>query len=116
MDKQIQNSIEQFVQNLSKSITEAISDQFSEMLKSHSIASTQTPKSKYFGIKEAAEYLKIAPQTLYGLTSKRAIRFIKVSKKVLFTEQDLEDYLAKGKKETASNLVANYRKRRINAA
>lgn len=49
-------------------------------------------------IKEAAKFLKMAEQTLYGYTSKNLIPFIKRSRKVLFVKTDLEAWLMEGRR------------------
>lgn len=54
---------------------------------------------------EAAKYLGIAKQTLYGYTSKRLIPFIKIGRKrILFRKSDLEAWLMDAKKPSISEL------------
>ena len=53
---------------------------------------------------EAAEFLKLAPQTLYGFTSKRTIPFIKKGKKLYFRESLLNNYLETGRKKSRSEI------------
>lgn len=59
---------------------------------------TLEPKDKFLNIKEAAQYLNLADQTLYGYTSKGLIPFIKRAKRVLFLKSDLENWLMQGRK------------------
>jgi len=70
---------------------------------------TQKGKScvekRYFTVSEAAEYLNLAKQTIYGFTSSRTIPFIKRAKKLLFLREDLDRWLAEGKKMSRSQLV-----------
>jgi excisionase family DNA binding protein len=62
------------------------------------------PPERYLTLKEAAAFLKIAPQTLYGKTCRRSIPFIKQGKHVLFAESELVSYLNAGKQATATEL------------
>jgi excisionase family DNA binding protein len=48
--------------------------------------------SRLMDVPEAAEYLRIAPKTLYGLVSQRRIPFRKVGRRVLFLESELLEW------------------------
>lgn len=52
------------------------------------------------GIQEAAAFLNLAPNTLYGLTSRKEISFTKKGKKILFFDTDLLNYLESGKQKS----------------
>ncbi len=65
---------------------------------------------KLFNVKEAAEYLDLAPQTLYGFTSGRTIPFIKKGKRLYFKESDLEKWLASGRRKTQEEIHAELNK------
>lgn len=58
----------------------------------------------YLNMDEAAAYLNMAKQTLYGLTSTRAIPFIKRAKHNLFQRADLDEWLAAGKKKSIDQI------------
>jgi excisionase family DNA binding protein len=60
--------------------------------------------SKYMTISEAATYLNLAKQTVYGFTSNRTIPFIKRAKRLLFTKADLDEWLEQGKKKSLTQL------------
>lgn len=65
-------------------------------------------RSELIGVTEAAKYLGIAKQTLYGYTSKRLIPFIKRGgKKLLFRRSDLDKWLLEGKKDSISEITNN---------
>lgn len=57
-------------------------------------------------LEEAANYLNLAKQTLYGFTSKRLIPFVKKGKKLYFQQEELEKWLLEGKKRTKSEIEA----------
>jgi excisionase family DNA binding protein len=69
--------------------------EFKQLIKSCIIEgiseNTPTPKkeNKLLSINEAAKYLNLAKQTLYGFTSTRTIPFIKKGKKLYFKKSDL---------------------------
>lgn len=54
-------------------------------------------------IQDAADYLKLARQTLYQLTSKNAIPFAKKHKRLYFKKTELNAWLATGKQEVQSD-------------
>lgn len=51
------------------------------------------PVSNYISIKEASAYLNLSVQTIYRLTSKGRIPFIKKGKKLLFQTKELDIWL-----------------------
>lgn len=53
----------------------------------------------YLGIDEAAAYLNLKKQTLYGFTSNRSIPFIKRAKRLLFLKADLDSWLSEGRRQ-----------------
>jgi excisionase family DNA binding protein len=55
-------------------------------------------------LEDAALFLNLAPQTIYGFTSKRLIPFIKKGKKLYFRKGDLEEWLEEGRKKTESQI------------
>lgn len=59
-------------------------------------------------VKQAANYLNLAPQTLYGFTSNRKIPFIKKGKKLYFKKDDLEKWLSDGRKKTVEELETDF--------
>jgi excisionase family DNA binding protein len=74
-----------------------------KVLQSQSIT-TAEPKENYFSVEQAAEYLQLAEQTLYGFTSKRKIPFIKKGKKLYFKESELKKWLETGNKKSKSQI------------
>lgn len=51
---------------------------------------------KMMSMKEAAIFLNLAQQTVYGFTSKQQIPFIKKGKKLYFRKSELEKWLMEG--------------------
>lgn len=61
----------------------------------------------FLNLTEASKLLNLAPQTIYGLTCKREIPFIKKGKKLYFTELDLISWVEKGRKWSNDELSEN---------
>lgn len=55
-------------------------------------------------IHQAAEYVNLSPQTLYGFTSKRKIPFIKKGKKLYFKKDDLDKWLERGRQKSKDEI------------
>lgn len=49
-------------------------------------------------VTQAAEYLNLAKQTLYGFTSKGVIPYLKRGKKLYFKKSELNKWISEGKK------------------
>ncbi len=58
----------------------------------------------YLNVTEAAAFLNLAKQTLYGFTSQSQIPFIKRAKRLLFKKSDLEKWLMEGRCKSISEL------------
>jgi excisionase family DNA binding protein len=58
------------------------------------VMDTQTlrSRSRLMDVQEAANMLRIAPKTLYGLVSQRRIPFRKAGRRLLFLEEELLDW------------------------
>jgi len=87
--------------------------EFKEMIKDslNEVLTEQTPRPITFGdndkplsIKEAGEFLNLARQTIYGLTSKNLIPFSKRGKKLYFNKSELIQWLSEGKNKSISEI------------
>ena len=79
-----------------------IKDSVGELLAENS--SKHKSIDNYLNLKEASEFLNLAKPTIYTLTSKRLIPFMKKGKKLYFKKSELEKWLNEGKKKTISEL------------
>ncbi len=74
-------------------------DEFKQIIRDEMTAVLElkqpTKRKKYFNFKEAIEYLGCAKSTLYRDTSKKRIEFYKRGRALLFTQDQLDDYLQK---------------------
>lgn len=59
-----------------------------------------TKQAEILTITEASDLLKLAKQTLYQLTSRRAIPFYKKNKRIYFKRTELIAWLEEGKQKT----------------
>lgn len=57
-------------------------------------------------IEQAAEFLNLAVPTLYTKVHKREIPFMKRSKRLYFSKDELTDYLKAGRKKTVSEITS----------
>ncbi|MBL4755957.1 MAG: helix-turn-helix domain-containing protein [Flavobacteriales bacterium] len=57
-----------------------------------------TIQNEYLNIKQASEFTHIAVATLYDYTHKRKIPFSKVGKRLLFSKQELVEWIFKHKR------------------
>ena len=76
-----------------------------EELLSKQSSTTKGSLNKPLTIKEAAAFLNLAPQTLYGLTCKKAIPHYKKNKRCYFMQEELQLWLKDGRKQELSVLV-----------
>ena len=60
--------------------------------------------NEFLSIDEAAKFLKIPKASLYQLTSKREIPFVKRSRRNFFKISDLEAWQEEGRKKTRSEI------------
>ena len=49
-------------------------------------------RDKLMDVQEAADFLRLAPKTLYGLVSQRRIPFRKAGRRLLFLESELLEW------------------------
>lgn len=68
-------------------------------------------QDKLLTLKEAAAFLNLAPQTLYGFTSKRLMPFIKRGKKLYFSKEALSSWLLEGKRKSIAEIKAELTER-----
>lgn len=84
---------------------EAIVEKLLLKFNSEKIATPVEAPNELLNVTDAAKFLGIARQTLYGYTSKRVIPFIKRGgKKITFRRTDLLNWLEEGQKASISEL------------
>jgi excisionase family DNA binding protein len=79
---------------------EMIKDSLREALNEQPPTQSQSEAEIFLSVKEASTFLKLAPQTLYGFTSKNMIPFIKRGKKLYFSKKELLIWLQQGRHKT----------------
>jgi len=72
---------------------------------SDGLSSKKENCNEIYTLSETSEYLSLAKQTLYGLTSKREIPFIKKGKKLYFSKRELDLWLQEGKQCTKQEIL-----------
>jgi len=71
----------------------------------------QVEDDKLMGVKEAAEFLGLSVQTVYGKVSKGLLPNMKRSKKLYFSKKDLVAYLNRGRRKTNLEIEEEANKR-----
>lgn len=71
------------------------------------VAAPTLPVKEILTIEEACAYLNLAKATLYGMTSRNEIPFLKKSRKIYFRQSDLEQYLLDGRRKTKNEIAAD---------
>lgn len=75
-----------------------------KLLEGQILIKQEIPSDKFLTIDEAADYLNLAKQTLYGFTSKNLIPHIKRAKRILFLRSDLDKWLLEGRKSSRQEI------------
>jgi excisionase family DNA binding protein len=102
------------ITHLQAFITELVNEAVQTALEQHQDASAtelveNNQKAEVLSADQAADFLHIAKQTLYSMTSRRKIPFYKNGKKILFRRGDLEEWLNSGKHEQISKIEKDAR-------
>jgi len=70
-----------------------------KMLKAQSSIEYEDP-NKLYNIDEASKYLNLAKPTVYSMVSKGEIPYMKRSRRLYFSKQDLLEYVRQGRVKT----------------
>jgi len=65
------------------------------------------PDAEVLTVPEAAEFLRLSVQTVYGLISKGQLPVMKRSKRCYFSKAELIAYLKEGRRSTHSEIASN---------
>lgn len=61
------------------------------------LSNPKNQKSDLLTIKEAAEYMRVVPMTVYRLSYDRKLPFTRIGRKILFLRSDIEAYIGKNR-------------------
>lgn len=75
-----------------------------ERLLEEKSALNQEDKDQIFTVAQAAQFLNITPQTVYGLVNKSLIPYSKPSKRLYFSRQELTEWIKSNRRKTASEI------------
>jgi len=65
-----------------------------------------TPQDELLTVPQAADFLSLAIPTVYTMTSRGELPFMKRSKRIYFSRFELMDYLKKGRQKTTQEIEA----------
>ena len=75
-----------------------------ERLLVQSSTQPQEEPNKLLSIDEASEYLRLAKPTIYSMVSKGTIPYMKRSKRLYFSKDELHTYVSKGRVKTIAEI------------
>ena len=70
------------------------------------LSQTDEPKDSLMTVEGAADFLSLTVPTIYSKVSKGEIPFMKQSKRLYFSRQELTNYIKKGRKKTNAEVLA----------
>ena len=102
------------ITHLQAFITELVNEAVQSALEQHQETAVtelneSNQKAEVLNADQAAEFLHIAKQTLYSMTSRRKIPFYKNGKKILFRKGALQEWLNSGKHDQISKIEKDAR-------
>ena len=85
-----------FMKYIGDAISRAVEDSVARAMANYQPRPVEPETPKYYSRKDVADILHISYPTLHGLMKKNAIKFIKVGKKTLFPQAELDAMVASG--------------------
>jgi excisionase family DNA binding protein len=73
-----------------------------ELRKEKALSTIETANDELMTVRDAADYLRLSTSTLYGLTSKHQVPFMKQGKRLYFKKEDLRHWVEKGSSNPSS--------------
>lgn len=65
------------------------------------------PNDEFLTVKQTAELLDLAVQTIYGLVNRREIPNIKKGRRLYFIKSDINNWLSQGRRKTQTEMLEN---------
>jgi len=90
--------MEKVIISSSDELSNLIEDSLKKILIESNLLKQEASEPEFLDITQAAKYLNLAKQTLYGFTSKGEIPYLKKSKKLYFKKSELTKWVTEGKK------------------
>lgn len=81
-----------------------VEDVLGKVLPGYLPPSDSSSQDQLFNIQEAADYLNLAKQTIYGFTSRGQIPHIKKAKRLLFRKSELDQWLMEGQRHNVDDI------------
>lgn len=85
-----------FMKYIGDTISRAVEDSVAKAMANYQPKPVKPEAPKYYSRKDVADILHISYPTLHGMMKKNAIKFIKVGKKTLFPQAELDAMVASG--------------------
>lgn len=68
------------------------------------LANSKTEAEKLLTIQEASDFLKLTVPTIYGLTSRHELPFMKKGKRLYFSQNELLQFVKEGRQKTVKEI------------
>lgn len=85
-----------FLKYIGDAISRAVEDSVTRAMANFQPRPVESKAPKYYSRKDVADILHISYPTLHGLMKKNAIKYIKIGKKTLFPQEELDAMVASG--------------------
>ena len=85
-----------FMKYVGEAVSRAVEEGITRAMQNYVPKQVVSETPKYYSRKDVADILHISYPTLHGLMKKNAIKFIKVGKKTLFPQAELDEMVASG--------------------
>lgn len=85
-----------FLKYIGDAISRAVEDSVARAMSNYQPRPVESDTPKYYSRKDVADILHISYPTLHGLMKKNAVKYVKVGKKTLFPQAELDAMVASG--------------------
>ena len=79
------------------------------LIQTESIQPSKQNPSKFLTVSEAANFLGLAKQSVYGLVCRKQIPYMKQMKRLYFSSSELQSWVEAGRRKTFDEIVAETR-------
>lgn len=82
-------------------------DVIEELLRNQSSQNSSTTLAQFLTVREAANYLNLAVPTVYSLVSRGELPYMKRSKRLYFSREELIEYIKVGRRQSIADVEEN---------
>lgn len=79
------------------------------LIQTESFQTSKQNPGKFLSVKEAADFLGLATQSVYGLVCRKQIPYMKQMKRLYFSRSELQSWVEAGRRKTHEEIIAETR-------